>query len=95
MALASSTARVVKLSATDRSHRLMGPLGGIHNPDVVMPSGDDLPPALKARDLVNFCLVQPVAVNIDRVSTPASTAGASTSQQMLTSAIDRRARLKA
>ena len=50
VALASDTARVVKLSATDRSLSLMGPLGGIHNLDVVMPidasSGDDLFPAL-------------------------------------------------
>lgn len=74
VALASCTARVVKLSATDRSLSLMGPLGGIHNLDVVMPSGDDLSPALQAGDLVNFILVQPVAVNIDRVSAPPSTA---------------------
>ena len=50
VALASGTARLVQLSATDRSLSLMGPLGGIHNLDVVMPidtsSGDERFPAL-------------------------------------------------
>ena len=99
VALASGTARVVKLSATDRSFSLMGPLGGIHNLDVVMPidasSGDDLFPALQAGDLVDFRLIQPVAVNIDRELTLASTAGASTSQPLLTGAADSRSSLKA
>ena len=83
VALASGTARVVKLSSTDRSLSLMGPLGGIHNLDVVMPSddpsNDDLFPALQAGDLVDFRLIQPVAVAIDRVAmSPAAKAGAST-----------------
>ena len=51
VALASCTARVVKLSATDRSLSLMGRLGVIHNLDVVMPSGDDLFPALQPEGL--------------------------------------------
>ena len=94
VALASGTARVVKLSATDRSLSLMGPLGGIHNLDVVMPidasSGDDLFPALQAGDLVDFRLIQPVAVAIDRVAmSPAATAGASTSPLLITGAADR------
>ena len=95
VALASGTARVVKLSATDRSLSLMGPLGGIHNLDVVMPSGADLFPALQAGDLVDFRLIQPVAVGIDRVATTAATAGASTSQPLLSGAADRRTSLKA
>jgi len=100
VALASGTARVVKLSATDRSFSLMGPLGGIHNLDVVMPidasSGDDLFPALQAGDLVDFRLIQPVAVAIDRVAmSPAATAGASTSPLLITGAADRRTSLKA
>ena len=95
MALASGTARFVKVSATDRSLSLMGPLGGIHNLDVVMPSGDDLFPALQAGDLVDFRLIQPVAVGIDRVATAAATAGASTSQPLLSSRADRRTSLKA
>ena len=95
MALASGTARVVKVSASDRSLSLMGPLGGIHNLDVVMPSGDDLFPALQAGDLVDFRLIQPVAVGIDRIATAAATAGASTSQPLLSSRADRRTSLKA
>ena len=99
VALASGTARVVKLSATDRSLSLMGPLGGIHNLDVVMPSDDpsddDLFPALQAGDLVDFRLIQPVAVGIDRVATSAAKAGASTSPPSLSAAADRRTSLKA
>ena len=95
VALASGTARVVKASATDRSLSLMGPLGGIHNLDVVMPSGDDLFPVLQAGDLVDFRLIQPVAVGIDRVATTAATAGAATSQPLLSGASARRTSLKA
>ena len=98
VALASGTARVVKVSASDRSLSLMGPLGGIHNLDVVMPSdassGDDLFPALQAGDLVDFRLIQPVAVGIDRVATSAATAGASTSQPLLSGAASRSTSLK-
>ena len=98
VALASGTARVVKVSASDRSLSLMGPLGGIHNLDVVMPgdasSGDDLFPALQAGDLVDFRLIQPVAVGIDRVATTAATAGVSTSQPLLNGAAARRTSLK-
>jgi hypothetical protein len=95
VALASGTARVLKVSATDRSLSLMGPLGGIHNLDVVMPSGSDLFPALKAGDIVDFRLIQPVAVDIDRVSTPAETSGASQKQTLLSAGADRRTSLKA
>jgi hypothetical protein len=95
VALASGTARVLKVSATDRSLSLMGPLGGIHNLDVVMPSGSDLFPALKAGDVVDFRLIQPVAVDIDRVSTPAETSGASQKQTLLSAGADRRTSLKA
>ena len=95
VALASGTARVVKLSATDRSLSLMGPLGGIHNLDVVMPSGVDLFPALQVGDLVDFRLIQPVAVGIDRVASSTATAGAATSQPLLSGATARRTSLKA
>ena len=95
VALASGTARVVKLSATDRSLSLMGPLGGIHNLDVVMPSGVDLFPALQVGDLVDFRLIQPVAVGIDRVASSSATAGAATSQPLLSGATARRTSLKA
>ena len=95
VALASGTARVLKVSATDRSLSLMGPLGGIHNLDVVMPSGSDLFPALKAGDLVDFRLIQPVAVGIDRVSSPAQKAGSSQKQPLLSAVPARTSSLKA
>ena len=67
VALASGTARVLKVSAKDRSISLMGPLGGIHNLDVISDASDDLFPKLKTGDLVDFRLIQPVAVALDRV----------------------------
>ena len=72
VALASGTARVIKLSDKDRSLSLMGPLGGIHNLDVIAPSGTDLFPSLKIGDLVTFRMIQPVAVEIDKVTTAAA-----------------------
>ena len=72
VALASGTARVIKLSDKDRSLSLMGPLGGIHNLDVIAPSGADLFPSLKVGDLVTFRMIQPVAVDIDKVTTAAA-----------------------
>ena len=72
----------------------MGPLGGIHNFDVVMPSDNDLFPALQAGDLVDFRLIQPVAVGIDRVVTTAATAGASRSQPLHSGAASCSASLK-
>ena len=67
VALASGTARVLKLSSSDRNISLMGPLGGIHNLDVTTDSSDDLFPNLKPGDLVDFRLIQPVAVALERV----------------------------
>ncbi|MAH56970.1 MAG: hypothetical protein CMN91_00760 [Synechococcus sp. ARS1019] len=69
VALASGTARVLKLSSSDRSISLMGPLGGIHNLDVIANRSNDLFPNLKPGDLVDFRLIQPVAVALDRVKT--------------------------
>ena len=66
VALASGTARVVKASKRDRSISLIGPLGGIHNLDVLPVPGKDLFPKLQAGDVVEFRLIQPVAVAIDR-----------------------------
>ena len=66
VALASGTARVVKASKRDRSISLIGPLGGIHNLDVLPVPGEDLFPKLQAGDVVAFRLIQPVAVAIDR-----------------------------
>ena len=66
VALASGTARVVKASKRDRSISLIGPLGGIHNLDVLPVPGEDLFPKLQAGDVVAFRLIQPVAVAIER-----------------------------
>ena len=55
----------------------------------------DLFPALQAGDLVDFRLIQPVAVGIDRVAMPAAKAGASTSPPSLSAAAGRRTSLKA
>ena len=66
VALASGTARVVKASQRDRSISLIGPLGGIHNLDVLPVPGEDLFPKLQPGDVVAFRLIQPVAVAIDR-----------------------------
>ena len=66
VALASGTARVVKASKRDRSISMIGPLGGIHNLDVLPVPGEDLFPKLQAGDVVNFRMIQPVAVAVDR-----------------------------
>ena len=51
--------------------------------------------ALQAGDLVDFRLIQLVAVGIESIATAAATAGASTSQPLLSGLADRRTRLKA
>lgn len=83
VALASGTARVLKVSANDRSISLMGPLGGIHNLDVLTDASDDLFPTLQTGDLVDFRLIQPVGIGIDRVS-PDQAVRSAAGQQPLT-----------
>ncbi len=96
LALASGTARVIKLSEVDRSISLMGPLGGIHNLDVLADSGDDLFPLLNAGDLVDFRLIQPVAVQIKKASIAKVQANAATkSQPLLSDAVTKQGSLKA
>ena len=94
VALASGTARVIKLSDKDRSLSLMGPLGGIHNLDVIAPSGADLFPSLKVGDLVTFRMIQPVAVEIDKVTTAAAPAR-SVPQPLVAAVVNNSASLKA
>ena len=94
VALASGTARVIKLSDKDRSLSLMGPLGGIHNLDVIAPSGADLFPSLKVGDLVTFRMIQPVAVDIDKVTTAAAPARA-VPQPLVAAVVNNSASLKA
>ena len=66
VALASGTAKIIKISRVDHSISLMGPLGGIHNLDVIDdPEGialHDLNPG----DFVEFRLIQPVAVSVKK-----------------------------
>ena len=100
LALASGTARIIKLSEVDRSISLMGPLGGIHNLDVLADSGDDLFPLLNAGDLVDFRLIQPVAVQIKKASIAKSLANAQAnaakrSQPLLSDAVTQQGSLKA
>jgi hypothetical protein len=96
LALASGTARVIKLSEVDRSISLMGPLGGIHNLDVLADSGDDLFPLLNAGDLVDFRLIQPVAVQIKKASIAMAQGNAATkSQPLLSDAVTQQGSLKA
>ena len=95
LALASGTARVIKLSQKDRSISLMGPLGGIHNLDVVVESDQDLFPKLKAGDLVDFRLIQPVAVAINTVAAASDSRGTTVQQPLLAEVVNNGATLKA
>ena len=95
LALASGTARVIKLSQKDRSISLMGPLGGIHNLDVVVESDQDLFPKLKAGDLVDFRLIQPVAVAINTVAAASYSRGTTVQQPLLAEVVNNGATLKA
>ena len=95
LALASGTARVIKLSQKDRSISLMGPLGGIHNLDVVVASDQDLFPKLRAGDLVDFRLIQPVAVAIDTVAAVSDSRGTTVQQPLLAEVVNDGASLKA
>ena len=72
VALASGTGRVVKLDRQDGSLSLMGPFGGINNLDVlVIPANDPLED-LKVGEFVDFRLVQPIAVDVRKLSSSAS-----------------------
>ena len=96
LALASGTARIIKLSEVDRSISLMGPLGGIHNLDVLADSGDDRFPLLNAGDLVNFRLIQPVAVQIKKASIAKTQSNTTAkTQPLLSDALTEQGSLKA
>mgnify|MGYP001501064440 FL=1 len=95
VALASGTARVVKLSRADRSISLMGPLGGIHNLDVVTDTTDDLFPTLKIGDLVDFRMIQPVAVDVDRIAVADGIPGTTAEQPLVARIVNSEATLKA
>ena len=67
VALASGTGRVVKLDRQDGSLSLMGPFGGINNLDVLVTPENDPLEDLNVGDLVDFRLVQPVAVDVRKL----------------------------
>ena len=74
----------------------MGPLGGIHNLDVLADSGDDLFPLLNAGDLVNFRLIQPVAVQIKKASIAKTQSNTTAkTQPLLSDALTEQGSLKA
>lgn len=67
VALASGTGKVIKLDHQDGSLSLMGPLGGIHNLDVLASPGNDPLEDLNAGDFIDFRLVQPIAVGVRKL----------------------------
>ena len=72
VALASGTGRVVKLDRQDGSLYLMGPFGGINNLDVLVTPANDPLEDLKVGEFVDFRLVQPIAVDVRKLSSSAS-----------------------
>ncbi|QNJ26458.1 putative conserved secreted protein [Synechococcus sp. SYN20] len=68
VALASGTGRVIKLDRKDGSLSLMGPFGGINNLDVLVTPENDPLEDLNVGDFVDFRLVQPVAVDVRKLS---------------------------
>ena len=95
VALASGTARVVKASKRDRSISLIGPLGGMHNLDVLPVPGEDLFPKLQAGDVVAFRLIQPVAVAIDRDDSQTAQKRSVAAQPLQAPVVNNNASLKA
>ena len=95
VALASGTARVVKASKRDRSISLIGPLGGIHNLDVLPVPGQDLFPKLQPGDVVAFRLIQPVAVAIDRDDSQTAQKRSVAAQPLQAPVVNNNASLKA
>ena len=72
VALASGTGRVVKLDRQDGSLSLMGPFGGINNLDVLVTPANDPLEDLKVGEFVDFRLVQPIAVDVRKLSSSAN-----------------------
>ena len=78
VALASGTGRVVKLDRQDGSLSLMGPFGGINSLDVLVTPENDPLEDLKVGDFVDFRLVQPIAVDVRKLSSSARRSSALT-----------------
>ena len=68
VALASGTGRVIKLDRQDGSLSLMGPFGGINNLDVLVTPDNNPLEDLNVGDFVDFRLVQPIAVDVRKLS---------------------------
>ena len=73
----------------------MGPLGGIHNLDVLAVPGIDLFPDLKPGDVVTFRLIQPVAVAVDAYKLPVAGQARSAEQPLLGTVVNDNGSLKA
>ena len=78
VALASGTGRVVKLDRQDGSLSLMGPFGGINNLDVLVTPKNDPLEDLKVGEFVDFRLVQPIAVDVRKITSSANNPSALT-----------------
>ena len=78
VALASGTGRVVKLDRQDGSLSLMGPFGGINNLDVLVTPENDPLEDLKVGEFVDFRLVQPIAVDVRKLTSSANSPSALT-----------------
>ena len=78
VALASGTGRVVKLDRQDGSLSLMGPFGGINNLDVLVTPENDPLEDLKVGEFVDFRLVQPIAVDVRKLTSSANNTSALT-----------------
>jgi len=68
VALASGTGRVIQLDRQDGSLSLMGPFGGINNLDVLVTPDNNPLEDLNVGDFVDFRLVQPIAVDVRKLS---------------------------
>ena len=96
VALASGTGRVVKLDRQDGSLSLMGPFGGINNLDVLVTPENDPLEDLKVGEFVDFRLVQPIAVDVRKLTSSANSPSALTAPltaDLLRSAITLKAEL--
>jgi hypothetical protein len=78
VALASGTGRVVKLDRQDGSLSLMGPFGGINNLDVLVTPENNPLEDLKVGEFVDFRLVQPIAVDVRKITSSANNPSALT-----------------
>ena len=70
VALASGTAKVISIDHNDNVIDLLGPLGGINNLRVLGDRGVDPFERIAVGDIVNFRLIQPLAVGVRKLLHP-------------------------